>query len=308
MKKTVLYIFLGALLAALLIVFVRTRLAAPQKTARDGIRVVASFYPLYFFATQIGGADTEIVNITPAGAEPHDYEPTAKEIARIKQSDLLILNGGNLEPWGERMKKDLANGRTTVVAAGDGLINRNIEEDGQRIRDPHIWLSPPLAKQVSRRILQGFIGADPARTALYQANTASLVQRLDALDAEYERALASCAARDIITSHAAFGYLAYRYHLREVTITGVSPDAEPSIQKLAQITEFVKQKSVTHIFFESLVSPKLSETIARETGALTLVFDPLEGLSAADAAAGENYFSKMRANLYNLTIALQCKT
>ena len=141
-----------------------------------------------------------------------------------------------------------------------------------------------------------------------RANAALVEERLDALDIQYRQDLTTCARKNIVTSHAAFGYLADQYGLRVVAISGISPDEEPSIKKLAQITEFVKREGVTHIFFESLVSPKLSKTIAGETGAATLVFDPLEGLSDADAAAGEDYFSKMRANLYNLTVALQCKT
>ena len=308
MKKIVVLMLIGAGIAALSMAFIRTRPDSSPGSAHNGVRVVASFYPAYFFASRIGGANAVVVNITPAGIEPHDYEPTAREITHITKSDLLILNGGNLESWGERITKDLAGSRTVVVVAGDGLLNRDIEEDGRRIKDPHIWLSPPLAKQMVRRILQGFISIDPSRAALYRANAALVEDRLDALDIQYRQDLATCARKNIVTSHAAFGYLADQYGLRVVAISGISPDEEPSIKKLAQITEFVKREGVTHIFFESLVSPKLSKTIAGETGAATLVFDPLEGLSDADAAAGEDYFSKMRANLYNFSVALKCKT
>jgi zinc transport system substrate-binding protein len=303
--------FLPAILGFLLIgaiTYVAKRNNASIPGASDvSVHAVASFYPLAFFASQVAGTNAAVTNLTPAGAEPHDYEPSAREIVQIEQSDLLILNGGRLESWGQKIQDELKGSHTVVVTAGDGLTTKELVEDGQSIQDPHVWLSPPLAKQEVERIAQAFEQADAAHAASYATNAQALETKLDALDQKFEAGLASCTQHDIVTSHAAFGYLAARYHLMQVSISGVSPDAEPSAQKLAEVSNLVRTKGIKYIFFESLVSPKLSETIASETGAKALVLDPIEGLSDEDLRAGKNYFTQMESNLANLRLALQCQ-
>jgi zinc transport system substrate-binding protein len=276
-----------------------------QETAKHGLQVTTSFYPLYFFASQIGGDKVQVKNITPSGAEPHDYEPTAQDIARIETSDILILNGG-VEAWGTKMKENLKGKPVNIVVAGQGLITQQVVEDGQKVQDPHIWLDPQLAKKESLKIAQAFEEKDPENSAYYQANEKSLESKLDALDAQYKAGLNSCKSKDIITSHAAFGYLAKSYNLVQVPIAGLSPDAEPSSQQLADIANFAQKNNVKYIFFESLVSPKLADTIAHEVGAQTLVLDPLEGISEDEIKQGKNYFTVMQSNLKNLQTALQC--
>jgi len=270
------------------------------------IQVTASFYPLYFFAGQIGGDKVNVINITPAGAEPHDYEPTAQDIAQMENSKLLVLNGA-LEPWGDNIKQNLNSKNTVIVTVGDGIINQQVLEEGKKITDPHIWQSPLLAKKIVDKITDGFIKIDPANKDYYQFNANALKVKLDELDQQYKQKLANCAQKNIITSHAAFGYLATAYGLNQVPIAGLSPDAEPSSQQLADIVKFAKANNVKYIFFESLVSPKLSDTIASEVGAKTLVLNPIEGLTNEEIAQGQNYFTKMQDNLANLQIALQCK-
>ena len=271
------------------------------------LQIVASFYPLYFLSEQIAGDKADVVNITPAGAEPHDYEPTAQDIAQIENSKLLVLDGTGLEAWGNSIKQNLNPKNTTVLTVGDGIINQKVMEDGQNVIDPHIWLSPPLVKQITDKITQALMQIDPANSNYYQNNENSLKAKLDDLDAQYKQGLSNCAEKNIITSHAAFGYLATTYRLNQVPIAGLSPDAEPSPQQLADITKFAKANNVKYIFFESLVSPKLSDTIANEIGAKTLVLNPIEGLTNDEISQGKNYFTEMQNNLSNLKIALQCK-
>ena len=271
------------------------------------LQIVASFYPLYFLSEQIAGDKADVVNITPAGAEPHDYEPTAQDIAQIENSKLLVLDGTGLEAWGNSIKQNLNPKNTTVLTVGDGIINQKVMEDGQNVIDPHIWLSPPLVKQITDKITQALMQIDPANSNYYQNNENSLKAKLDDLDAQYKQGLSNCAEKNIITSHAAFGYLATTYRLNQVPIAGLSPDAEPSPQQLADITKFAKANNVKYIFFESLVSPKLSDTIATEVGAKTLVLNPIEGLTNDEISQGKNYFTEMQNNLSNLKIALQCK-
>ena len=272
------------------------------------LRVATSFYPLYFFATEIGGDKVQVTNITPAGAEPHDYEPTGQDMARIESSSVVILNGGELETWGETIKENLEPKETIIVTASEGLATEQAEEGGKTIIDPHMWLSPPLVKQMVDKIAEALITSDIANAAYYASNANALKVKLDELDNTYKAGLATCESKDIITSHAAFTYLASAYGLRQISITGISPDAEPSSQELGKVAAFAKENKIKYIFFESLVSPKLSETIAAEIGAKTLVLNPIEGLSSEEIAKGNDYFTEMRNNLTNLQIALQCTT
>ncbi len=279
--------------------------------AQNGkLQVVASFYPMYFFASQIGGDKANVVNITPAGAEPHNYEPTTQDIVRIMQSKLLVLNGGGTgapDAWANKLQDQLKNSNIIVVTAGDNIATKTMEENGSTMRDPHVWLSPPLAIQEIQNIEKGFEEADPANKSFYEANASALEDKLKNLDAAFKNGLQSCQQTDFVTSHAAFAYLAEQYGITQVPISGLSPDAEPSIQTLAMITNLIKAKNIKYVFFESLVSPKLSDTIANETGAKTLVLDPLEGIPDNALMQGADYFSIMNQNLANLKIALQCK-
>lgn len=273
----------------------------------DGkLPVVASFYPLAYFAAQIGGERATVSNITPAGAEPHDYEPSALDIARIDMSRLLVVAGNGLEPWFGSIRQNIDPKKTVVVVAGDGLGTRELTEEGATMTDPHTWLSPPLALRMVEAIARGLMEADPADQAVFRRNAEALEQRLAALDTAYRTGLSQCAKHDIVTSHAAFGYLAAAYGLHQVSIAGLSPDAEPSPQQLIDIAAFARSNDVRYIFFESLVSPKLSDVIASEVGAQTRILDPLEGLSPDALERGEDYFTVMRANLDNLRTALVC--
>ena len=279
----------------------------PSKTIPSGkLQVVASFYPLYFFSREIGGDKADVTNIVPSGAEPHDYEPTAQDMAKMESCKLVILNGGGLEAWSDSVRKNIDAKSTTIVVAGEGLTTQQVREGGQTETDPHVWLAPRLAQKMVARIAQAFEQADFANKDYYQSNADSLRTKLGDLDAEYRRGLSTCKSRNIITSHAAFGYLAAAYGLNQVSIAGLSPDAEPSQRQLADIAKFAGDNHVNYIFFESLASPKLSQTIATEVGAKTLVLNPIEGLSEEEMSQGKTYFSIMQDNLTNLRTALQC--
>lgn len=277
-------IFLGVVVVVGLLVIVKV---LPRRIETDGekkLQVVTSFYPLYFMALEIGGEKADVYNITPVGAEPHDFEPSVTDIAKIERSDVLLINGVGLEPWGNKFGKALK-------------VAEEIAVDG----DPHTWLDPVLLKQEAGRMYEEFIRVDPANQSYYKLRADKLNEELDRLDGEFRRELGECNNRVIVTAHTAFGYLAKRYNLRQTAIAGVSPDTEPSLKELAEIVEFARSNKVSYIFFETLVSPKLAETIASEVGAKTLVLDPIE------SAGGDNdYFSLQRQNLTNLKIALEC--
>jgi zinc transport system substrate-binding protein len=287
--------FLIVLIISVGLVVYKTR----TSDSNSGQKVVTtSFYPLYFLTSEIAGDKVQLNNVTPAGAEPHDYEPSPRQIAEMENGQLLILNGVNLETWGDKVKDQITTKNGLIIKTGDDLATD---------KDPHVWLSPKLIKKQATKILEGLKEIDPANESYYVANAQKLNTKLDGLDNKFRDELKSCSNKNIVTSHTAFAYLARDYGLTQVSISGLSPDEEPSSQKLAAISEFVKQKGIKYIFFEKLVSPKLAETIANETGAQTLVLDPIEGLSEEDMQQGKNYITIMEDNLKNLKIALECK-
>lgn len=272
------------------------------------LTITTSFYPLYFFTSQITGDKANVINITPSGSEPHDYEPTPNNIIDIQKSKLLVLNGANFETWGNKIKDQLNNTDIQIITVGNNIINQNYtDKSGNPTSDPHIWLDPKLAKKEAAIIEQAIVQIDPINETFYQNNLNKLNNKLDELDSEFKSGLAFCQQKNIVTSHAAFGYLAKSYGLNQVSITGISPDSEPSPSQLADITEFVRKNNVKYIFFESLASPKLAQTIANETGAKTISLNPIEGLTPDNQKNNLDYISIMNDNLNNLRKALQCK-
>jgi len=308
MKKIV-FIFIATILVAVSAYALRAFFSRGATTGSGTLKpqVATSFYPLWFFAKEIAGEYADVVNLTPAGAEPHDYEPKTGDVVQLEKSKLIIVNGG-LEPWVDKLGDDFAAKHIPVIRVGQESISQDVVDGaGKRAKDPHVWLSPLLAEKIAARIADGLATMDPAHESNYRANANVVENELEKLDADFKKGLAQCKEKTFVTSHAAFGYLAAQYGLTQIGVAGLSPDAESSLQELANVTSFVREHHIKYIFFETLVSPKLSETIAREVGAATLVLNPLEGLTAEEITAGKSYFTEMESNLANLRIALECK-
>ena len=257
--------------------------------------VVAAFYPLAFAAEQIGGPSLTVHNLTPPGAEPHDIELTPGDVARIQRADVILYLSHGFQPSVEQAAKS-AKGKKVDVLAGFDLRNGVGDEAGKT--DPHVWLDPVRFARIVRRI--GRVLGRPARGD-------ALARRVLALDSEYRAGLAHCANKDFVTSHAAFGYLAARYGLHQIPITGIDPESEPSPSHLHALITLVRREHVTTVFFERLVSPKLAETVARDAGAKAEVLDPIEGLTPDEQAHGLDYLGLMRQNLRALRGALGCR-
>lgn len=272
----------------------------------DKLQVVTSFYPLYFFTSEIVGGYADVYNITPAGAEPHDYDPTTRDMTRLEGSGLIIVNGADFEPWVKDIQQIFKNTDTVIAITGASLIRKNKIAEDESVRDPHVWLNPLLAKKQVEIILENLIKVDPTHAEIYKTNAKTLVDKLENLNQEFVQNLDSCQKKDIITSHSAFSYLAEAYGFNQISVAGLSPDEEPSAEQLVSVADFARKHDLKYIFFETLVSPKFSETIAKEIGAKTLVLNPLEGLADEEIAEGKNYFTEMRNNLANLKIALEC--
>lgn len=306
-KKSILLIISTIFIALTVSTYIYIHIQAQQSTRivlSGKIAVVASFYPLYYFTKAIGGDYLAISMVVPSGAEPHEYEPTPQQRAKMEKSALLILNGARFEPWGEKVSAELQKKGVKVISVADHLQLREIKGEGG-IKDPHIWLSPHYAQKVTEQILQGLVEIDPKHAEDYKKNAQLLFARFNELDNQFHEGLEQCKNRDFITSHAAFGYMADEYKLHQLPIQ-ISSDTEPSATAIAGVIDFAKTHSIEYIFFESLVSSKLSEMIAKEVGAKTLVLDPIEGVSENEIAKGSNYFSIMENNLVNLRTALQC--
>jgi zinc transport system substrate-binding protein len=260
---------------------------AAEGATEGATEVVAGFYPLAFAAQEVGGSGVEVANLTPAGAEPHDLELTPRELEGVLGADLVLYVGGGFQP---ALEEAVAGSDVPAVDVLDGLE--------LRAGDPHVWLDPSRFARVVDRIGAELGAAPRARR---------LADRLRALDEELRRGLADCDRRELVTAHDAFGYLAERYDLEPIPITGVSPEAEPNPGDLEEIADLVDERGVTTVFVEPLLSPEIGETVARETGAATAVLDPLEGLSEEQLADGEDYFSVMEANLEALRDGLGCR-
>jgi zinc transport system substrate-binding protein len=301
------------LLAGAYIFRARTTIPSDDVVKEDDVKiqVVASFYPLGEFARQVGGDSVSVSAIVPAGVEPHEYEPTPQDIASIYAADVFIANGAGLDAWATKIRPDLESKGVRVIVMSqvlgfdEGMSSVEYEEGGGE--DPHFWLDPLLVEKEVATIKDVFISVDIKNQDVYTTNAEGYTQNIVALDQAYRDGLRLCENKTIITSHNAFHYLATKYGFESLSITGFSPESEPSTRQLADLVTLARQKNIQYIFFETLVSPRLAETLANEIGAQTLVFNPLEGLTADEMVQGKNYISVMRENLDNLRLAMDCK-
>ncbi len=290
--------------------------STPQQA--DGrIKVVASFYPVYDFARNIGGDRIEVTTLIPSGVEPHEFEPTASDIRKLSEADVFLYNGAGMEPWSESIVKGVERKNLIVADTSAGiplLSSQGHEEhdgDGEGHAhagafDPHFWLDPVLAKAQVNNIRDALIEADPEGKAYYENNAASYNARLDSLDNEIRTTMSNCTKHEILVTHATLGYFCKRYGCNQIAINGVDPEAEPSPSDLAAIIDQAKEKNVSVVFFESMIDPRSAQTIAKEINGSVLAFNSVHGLTPEESAAGEDYISLMEGNLANIKNGLEC--
>jgi zinc transport system substrate-binding protein len=294
--------------------FAVTACASEHTPSLDGIiRIVAGFYPLQFVAEQVGGERVRVTSLTQPGVEPHDLELSPRQVASVADADLVVYLGG-FQPAVDQATEMEARGRAfdaadtvelrpaVVIDTPPGVETDNPTAKGDK--DPHIWLDPTRLATVADALADRLATIDPPHGAAFRHRASALHSELDTLDSEYHDGLTTCQRRDIVVSHAAFGYLADRYGLHQIPITGISPDSEPTPARLADVAEQARQHNATTIFFETLASPKLAQALAREIGAGTAVLDPIEGLPNHST---DTYLTVMRRNLETLETALSCR-
>ena len=270
----------------------------------DGkLQVIASFYPVAEAAGRVAGARAEITNLTPAGTEPHDIELTPDQVDQLQDADLVLYLGGGFQP---AIEKVVARRDRASVDLLEALpLEKGAAEEGET-SDPHFWLDPALMERAVERIQRALGDARPGDRAEIERNAAAYRGELRELDARYKTTLSTCRRRDLVTSHAAFHYLATRYGLSQEPIAGLSPETEPDPKRLAELTDLVRRRNATTVFYETLVSREVAETLARETGTRTAVLNPLEGLTSEQERKGASYVSVMDENLAALKDALGC--
>lgn len=287
------------------------------------LAVAASYYPLYEFTQHVGGDKVAVTNMTPAGADSHDYEPSARDIAQAQNSAVFVYNGAGFEAWAQDFLADY-HGQVVNASQNIDLLEASHDYHGEEEHheeseeshehehehehergetgDPHFWLDPQHAQQIVNNIRDGLTAVDPANADYYSQNAANYNQQLAELDQQFKIGLQTCQQTTIVTSHNAFSYVAERYGFEVKSIAGQSHDEEPSAAELAEIADFVRANNIQFVLAEQLAASNLTDTIAQETGAQTLLLDPIEGLTDES----QNYITIQRQNLQNLQRALAC--
>jgi len=288
------------------------------------LEVVTAFYPFQFVTERVAGPHARVASLTQPGAEPHDLELTPRQVGSLSTADLVVYEKSFQPAVDEAVAQsgaaDVLDTATVVPlqplgdagheheegAAAEPAEGEHTADDGHDHGDldPHVWLDPTNLATIATAVADRLAALDTAHAADYRANAAALRGELESLDGEFRAGLARCERTDFITTHAAFGYLARRYGLSQIAVSGLSPDAEPSPARVAQVQREAREHGVTTIFSETLVSPAMAEAIAGDLGLRTDVLDPVEGIT--DASRGSDYLAVMRSNLTALRQAGGC--
>lgn len=294
---------------------------ATGTTAADGrIQVAASFYPIQYLAQAIGGEHVDAAAVTPTNVEPHDYELSPRDVTSLSGKAAILYVSG-FQPSLDDAVAQVSGPTVTDLASAVNLVHHDgvsedhdhgEDEDGQESHDhddeatealdPHFWLDPVRMKAAASAVAQALAAVDPDHASDYEANLATLNDTLTTLDDSYTTGLAQCERTTFVTAHAAFGYLADRYHLTQASVSGIDPDAEPSPAEIAAIKTIVARTGTTTVFTEALLSPKTTQALAAETGTTTAVLDPVESVPESG-----DYTEAMTTNLSQLRTALGCQ-
>ena len=269
----------------------------------DRPQVLAAAYPFAWVAEQVAGPDAQVRNLVDSGVEPHDLELTPRQVQSIAGAELLVYFKGFQPAVDDAVRDTADDARLDLRAVSDPQpISSGLEDEFGSGIDPHVWLDPLRMQRMVEEVARRLAEIDPENADGYRGRASVAVRELAGLHTEFGTKLKTCERRELVTAHTAFAYLANRYDLDQVGVAGLDPEGEPSPGRLAKVATFARERGVKTIFFESLVDPKLAETVAREVGAKTAVLDPVEGVSGED-----DYLSVMRRNAAALGEALGCR-
>lgn len=284
-----------------------------ENTESDKLQVVTTFYPMYDFTKQVAQDDAEVSMLLEAGMEVHSFEPSSQMIAEIQDADVFIYNSPEMETWVPDVLASIDTSDMVVICASDAIMlleyegeahahDHESEEEGANAGhshtvDPHVWLDPVLAQTEVSTIAEGLAEADPDNAEDYLENAGIYNGKLNELDEAYRAAFEGTENRTFVTQHAAFAYLAARYDLNQISVTGLNAEVEPSAAALATLSDYVKANNISHIYFENNASSQTAETLAEEVGVELAVLSPLEGITEEDQKKGSDYISVMLDNL-----------
>ncbi|HFR3895187.1 TPA: ZinT/AdcA family metal-binding protein [Streptococcus suis] len=277
--------------------------------SEDGkLNIVTTFYPVYEFTKQVAGDEANVDLLVKAGTEVHGYEPSAKDIARIQEADAFVYENENMETWVHDVEGSIDTEKVNVISATEGMLllpggeeehegHDHSEEGHSHAYDPHVWLSPERAITLVENIRDSLVAKYPEKKDAFETNAAAYIEKLDTLDAKYSETLSAAKQKYFVTQHTAFAYLALDYGLKQVSITGVAADEDPTPSRLAELTEYINKYGIKYIYFEENASKSVAETLAKETGVQLDVLNPLESLTDEDMKNGKDYISVMEDNL-----------
>ena len=287
-------------------------ISAQQHTNKESVStkhlISLSTFSLYDIAKHVAGESVELVMILPFGTDPHSFEPTPKLMAKISKSDLVVYSGAGLEPWtdGFAFKGKVINMSKYVKLRKLGMAHQHEKHHNLSGVDPHYWLDINNMIIATNLITDEFIKILPKNKKLYIKNKNAYIKSLKKLDEDYRKTLSSCHGDTIIVNHNAFSYMAHNYHFHVESLSGLSPEAQPSAKKMMELVEHVKEHNISTIFFESFVSDKAIKSIASEAKVDVDVLQPLGNITADEAKQKLGFEDIMRQNLQKISKALKC--
>ena len=316
-RITVRQFFLFSIMALATLAACRQKL--PQVDS-GRLQVVTTLFPLYDFVRNVGGDSVAVTLLLPPGVEPHSFEPKPEDVQKVARADVFIYTSMAMEPWAEKLVNGVArSGKPLKLEAGAGAryLEAAVGEDDDQhrhekahegTRDPHIWLDIRNAMLMVDTIAGALANSAPAKRALFLANAAAYNKQLAALESRFTSGLAVCKSREFIHGgHYAFAYLADCYQLKYTSAFGVSAESEPSPRKLVALVKAVRRHELDYIFYEELLSPRIAQTVADETGVKLLKLHGIHNLTRAELDGGASYLSLMEQNLANLRKGLACR-
>lgn len=284
------------------------------------LKVIATIFPIYDFARDIGGDKINVTMLLPPGTDAHHYELKPKDIINVGKADIFLFTNFEMEPWAYKII-NAAEKNTNMVAieTGNGAVllpqhheDANDDHDDKHHDhvsgfDPHIWLDMDNAQRMVDNIAAAFIKKDSRNSDYYLRNAHNYKLKLIALDQRYRTELTRCKTKTILhAGHWAFAYLAKRYNLKYIAAYNVLADAEPSPQKIVTLVQQVKTEKVPYIYYEEMMNPRLAQTIAKETGAGLLKLNNGHDMGSTEMKKGVSFISVMENNLTNLKKGMRC--
>jgi zinc transport system substrate-binding protein len=292
--------------AAILLVLLCSGCTDTPQQNNSKLNVIASFYPMYDFARNVGGDRIDARTLIPVGVEPHDYEPAPSDIMALNEAQMLILNGVIEDSWAPKLIASLDNRNLQVVDTSKGLHLVASQDADLPGNDPHIWIDPVYAEKQVAAIRDAFIQADPAGKDYYEGNAAAYIQKLESLDAQFRTTMAGCRKKDMLITHATLAYFCKEYGCNQVPIEGVNAEGEPTPAVVAAIIEQAKEKNITVVFVEKLFNPNIAQSIANDIRGHAVVFDTVHGLTADEQRRGEDYLTLMEENVRTIRDNMDC--